>query len=266
MYLLKDITSDVIPWVSEVIIAAWINRAEFFIGIIIDILIIYSLLKQRDISIDSQFILSLTIADFLFCACFLGPGLYNALKGGWATGQAGCLFSTIAVIYTLGMSILSITGMTLHRYLIVIHQYHLTQKHVYIILSVLWSGLAIIVASFALSQHFREYGVGLTASLLYCFIVLTRRETLNIIAGYTILTFIMIPMTFLVYAYYRIVVTYSKLLARKKIKESESIQKSPEMEKNPKQISIKKKQTQTRQETRLITKAIAITGSFMICM
>jgi hypothetical protein len=244
MILLKDITYDIIPWSHEIMITTMVLVSELLLGIIIDILIIYSLLKQRDIPIDSQFILSLTIADFLFCAVFLVSDIFNTVRGGWATGQVGCIFTAATSIYTVGMSIFSITGMTLHRYLIVIHQYHLTQKQVYIILSVLWCGLASIIAGFASSQDLGEYGIGLTSGMCYCFLVLTRRETLNIIAGSALLAFILLPMTFLVFAYYRIVTTYSKLLARKKMKQS----------------------LKTEQENRLVIKAVAITGSFTICM
>jgi hypothetical protein len=244
MILLKDITFDIIPFTNEITNITMVLVSELLLGIIIDILIIYSFLKQRDLPIDSQFILSLTIADFLFCAVFLVSHIFNAVRSGWATGQVGCLFTAIALIYTLGMSILSITGMTLHRYLIVIHQFHLTQKQVYIILSVLWCGLASVIAGFVSSKDLREYGIGLTSGMGYCMIVFARQETLNIIAGSAVLAFILIPMTFLVFAYYRIVATYSKLLAGKKMKQS----------------------VKTIQENRLVKKAVAITGSFMFCM
>jgi hypothetical protein len=212
MILLKDISFDIIPWSNEIMITTMVLISVLVLGIIIDILIIYSLFKQRDLPIDSQFILSLTIADFLFCACFFVFGVFHTFRGGWAAGQEGCLASVIMVIYTLGMSILSITGMTLHRYLIVIHQFYLTQKQVYMILAVLWCGLAFIVAGFASSQHFRENGVGLTQGMVCCMIVFSKQEILNIVAGYTCLTIVLIPMAFLVFAYYRIVSTYSKLI------------------------------------------------------
>jgi hypothetical protein len=254
MYLLKDITADLIPWPNEILFSVIFICIELLLGIIINLVIIYSLLKQRDIPIDSQFILSLSVADFLFSASILGLDLFNVVRGGWAAGQAGCLFSAIVGIYTLGMSVLSISAMTMHRYLVVVQQFHLTQKHVYMILAALWCGLAIMVAIFAsFSQQFRENGIGLTTALMYCFIAVSIPDDLNIVTGSLCLVFVLFAMAFLVFAYYRIIATYSKLLTRKRSRSAllsaDKIQRS-----------------RTEQETRLIKKAIAIAGSFILCM
>ena len=166
MYLLKDITFELIPWSNDIVFATSLIAIELLLGLIVDSIIIYALLKQRDIPIDSQFILSLTVADFLFCFCFTAMGAIGLWAGGWKTGQPGCLFSVIAIIYTLGMSILSIAGLTIHRYLIVIHHFHLTQNQVYSLLVILWSGLAAIIAGFASSEYFRLYIASLPWHLL----------------------------------------------------------------------------------------------------
>lgn len=314
MYLLKDITFELIPWSNEITGFTILIVAELFLGLLVDAIIIYALLKQRDIPIDSQFIISLTVADFLFSFFFTGMGMYGLRAGGFGIGQPGCLFSVIGVIYTLGMSILSITAMTIHRYLIVIHQFHMTQNHVYSILVTLWSGLAVIIGGFASSEYFLLNGVGLTSSLIYCFVAIASPEIMNKIAGLIIVFFIAVPMMFLAFAYFRIVGTYSALLAKKKGNESESSEKSPELYKNdrnenganngkPAQSRVKmlientsklkkpasslggghtksnsdssrfrgsramrpRLKSRTQQEIRLIKKAVAITGSFMIC-
>lgn len=66
-YLVNDINDGVLIPFSETEMAS-IKALSFFtlVSILADLMAIYAILKQRDIPLDTRFILSLVSADFLF--------------------------------------------------------------------------------------------------------------------------------------------------------------------------------------------------------
>lgn len=66
--LIKDFPTDAstIPFNPMQQTVMWISFAIFVISSVADILIITAMVKQRDIPIDTKFIISMTVADFLF--------------------------------------------------------------------------------------------------------------------------------------------------------------------------------------------------------
>lgn len=68
MYFLSELTDGIIyPKFTETeLILNGAVGVELILAFVLDCLLIYSLLKQRDLPTDSQFILSLSVADFFF--------------------------------------------------------------------------------------------------------------------------------------------------------------------------------------------------------
>lgn len=178
----------------------------------------------------------------------------------------GCMWSQILFIYTLRCSILSMFAMTFHRYMIVIHSYHLSQKKVYAIIGSIWLGMALSIGLFAASQS-QDTAIGLQASKLYCYLAMDSTETHNIISSSFVIFVLLVTMLFLVFAYYSIVKRYidMKAMAAKK-KNGESgkspIQKiaEPPADGRANEITIINRLGEN--EIKVIKKAIAISGSF----
>ena len=293
MLLLKDFPADgtVIPFSSpQARYFLYLIVPELAMAIIVDVIVIIALIKQQQIPIDTLFILSLSIADFFFSVMIFVLGVGELIFDGFWAGKAGtiyiyysfhsfyllgCLWTEALIIFTLGASIISVFAMTLHRYLIVVRSYHLTQKQAIAILSGIWIGLAVVIGLFL---AFEDHGISasLQSSELYCFIASTRPEVLNVIATISILFFILGTMIFIVYAYYFIVKRYVELKRTAQMKDQVSVMhpadniQQIEAQHHRKEFSPVLLILQRPQgipigdsEIKLLKKAIAIAGSFV---
>ena len=66
--------------------------------------------------LDTQFILSICIGDLLLCAKGLFFVPLNIYYKGWWSGPIGCLFDGAFILYFLAISVFSMTGLALYRY------------------------------------------------------------------------------------------------------------------------------------------------------
>ena len=178
---------------------------------------------------------------------------------------AGSWWSEVLLVYSLGCSVLSIFAMTLHRYLIVVHSYRLTQDQVYMILTTIWAGLLVGLGLSSLFQN-AESVVGLQSSQLYCYIAMDSTYIANIVSSTIALFFLAGIIMFICYAYAHIVKRYMDLLAAKKQKKREGTIGEPEVfslvnigEAAP---PLTRTPTIGENETKLIIKAMAFIGSF----
>jgi hypothetical protein len=93
MVLLKDFPVDgsVIPFASPAqrTTALYVVLPEIAIAIIVDLIIIVALMKQRQIPMDTQFIISLSFADILFSSMFFILVAGEVYFDGWWVGNAG---------------------------------------------------------------------------------------------------------------------------------------------------------------------------------
>lgn len=144
--------------------------------------IIYATLKQRTFSIGSKFLLSLCLAEWILLLWFVihckfheirdisntdGPGILQINYGGWGTGAADCMATAIVIINFEAISLFSVAGMTIDRYLIIIKKYSMTEKQCHIFLGFIWTAFLLI---FSLPFMFQYYGryYGLASSKLVC--------------------------------------------------------------------------------------------------
>lgn len=149
--------------------------------------------------------------------------------------------------------------------MIVVHSYRLKQDHIYMILAIIWAGL---LGGLALSSLFQnaETVVGLQSSQLYCYIAMDSTDTANIVSSAIALIVLAGIILFMCYAYSHIVKRYIDLLAAKKEKkrdgtngEAEEFSLADIREAAP---PLTRTLTMGENETKLIIKAIAFTGSF----
>jgi hypothetical protein len=255
--IIKDITGALIPFdqLETGILAAFI--AFTTVTTLLDMVLIYAIVKQRAIPIDSQFILHICVCDILFSLVLLAFHCFNLYSGGWATGKLGCEINATAILLTIGSSVLTLLFMTIHRYLIFIWRYHLSQNQIYQTIAGIWIFFG-MVASLYLSSRYVEEGVALQSSKYYCMIDFTTNEPRSLLIVYLVLSVVGITMFFITYAYSAIVSTYMRLKRR-----------AAQMMMGPTTVAqvskSKRDQEMSSQEKLLITKAIAISGAYIIC-
>lgn len=246
--------------------------------------------------------MSLSIADLLFGVMVFVMGVGELIFNGFRAGKLGalyqcnprpilthslciigCLLNEALIVFSLGASILSVSAMTLHRYLIVVRRVHLTRKQAFAFLSGIWIGLAVVVCLF-LSLGDMGTVVSLQSSGQYCFIAMHRWDTVSLLASLLVLLFIVGTMVFIVCGYYYIVKRYFYLKKEAKRRQevsakhpADSIKEIEEAQHYRKQFSpvalilqIRLKAARNNQsstmgygEIKLLKKAIAIAGSFV---
>ena len=143
LILLKDLSSDLIPYTSveKGILIGFISYTS--IAMLLSCLLIFAIVKQQAIQIDTQYLLHICVADLLFSLFVLTFHFINLNAGGWATGGYGCLWSAMGILVTIGLSMFTISLLTAHRYLIVIHRMYLSQNQVYMSIAGIWAFLAV---------------------------------------------------------------------------------------------------------------------------
>lgn len=225
-----------------------------------DSVIIWSLWKQKTIPLDTQFIMSLSVADALFAAqgivfqsihgnlhiilCTRSLSLLPniVMYGGWATGYLGCQLNSAIMVYSFSVSVSSVVGLTIHRYLAVIHRYHLSQREVYIIMSTMWISLAIACGVVtALDKLSNRSIYALEGSKMYCFLASTTENVVALTGMIICILVVAVSMIFICYAYFRIYHYYTHAKSR-------GITKSQKRE----------------NEKKLLKKGVAICTSFVV--
>lgn len=79
LYLLRDLQDGVIiPHSAEEATMNSVYTVIVLVSLLADFIALYALLRQRDIPLDTCFIISLTVADLLFGATVFGMSISNS--------------------------------------------------------------------------------------------------------------------------------------------------------------------------------------------
>lgn len=148
----------------------------------------------------------------------------------------GCLTQAALIMEFLGASILSVFSMTAHKYLSIVFQWQLTDRHVAAMIAVSWL-LPLLLTLLYITSSQVDMFIGLQASNNYCMLALDY-ATKGVIL---ILVFILGTIFILVFAHWHIIIKY-----RQWKKDSEN------------------EEDKTKKEGILIKKSIAIIGIFSI--
>lgn len=242
IYYLKDLVDgQVFPSFSQnEMILSLVIVCITVLGIMVSSLILYSLVKQRDIALDSRFVISLTIADIGFSLLILSINSINYSASGWAIGKIGCQIEVAGLVYFIGTSIFSLFGLTAYRWLVVVKQIDITAKQVSIALFFIWGIFACAIIPFAIYSTLDSAGSFLSLqSTPYCMIASHLFTTMNATVAILCTLSVLAPLVLQAIAYTQIVNSY--LCARKVTK------------------------TRVAKQQKLIEKAIALTVSFALC-
>ena len=171
--------------------------------------------------------------------------IVHLLQGGFSTGQFGCKLSAAIIFLSYGISLLSLCGMTINRYLIVMRNYYLTAKTCFLVIVTFWIGMTVVIATFfGLAGGYLALQSGNT----YCFIPFDAvgMDPKVMTAAALTLLMIILPIVSMGFAYYRIIDYYLKANR----KNNADLMEMAGLSEN---------------EKRLILKAAALTGGYMLC-
>lgn len=193
-----------------------IGAILLFLGIIFETLTIASILRVRQKSVDTLFVLSLCCADLIYNLYQITSNMIVLSAGGWSVGQKGCLVSCAMILGTLGISILSITLLTLNRYMAIIWKVNITRTQALVMIGAIWIILCLIVVLYLSSKELSENSISLQPSYFYCLLDFSSNDPIVITALITVLVFLALPIFFLSYAYSKIFIFYRAMNRKKK--------------------------------------------------
>ena len=115
------------------------------------------------------------------------------------------------IIATHAISILSVTFITLNRYLLIIWKKSITRFHALVMIACVRISLPVLILIYSASQDRSDVSVGIEPSFLYCFIDFTSDNPAIVVALLIILAFMSAPFFFMSIAYTQIVLFYRKM-------------------------------------------------------
>lgn len=174
--------------------------------------VIYALCRDKNIPLDSQFIISLSLGDTLLSLVTLVVLLSTVTSKGYAIGNVGCMLHTGLCIIFAGCSIVSISMLAAYRYLVGIRNYHPTQKEVSIAIGCVWIITTCAVASFV---PFWKRVVALQSGNGYCFIAFWSRDPVAMTASLAVLFVLVSSFSWMIFVYTTIAWRYSAYHAKK---------------------------------------------------
>lgn len=211
-------SGQVVPFPSTAtIFASYLVVFVVCLGAIFSSIIIISVARHQ-ISPRMTIVISLCCADlflFIMTAILLSA---NLKQGGWATGAAGCVVSSVYTMNAVGASMIHAFVMTLERYTAILYGKTMTKKVAVRTVIAIWSIILLLALMPVLTGTYRE-SVVLSPSFLNCTPNWTSSSFLS--RGCALISFATLFVTaiFSIFAYTRIILSYKALLMAKKIKE-----------------------------------------------
>ena len=258
--LYKDLTATrIIHYDDRENLAVRVLTAQTLFAIIIDIILIIAFCRQRwqTMAIDTMFILSNVVADFVFALVVLIFCVFLVSGQGWWMGQIGCLFSAVSLIVSIALSILSVVGLTAYRYFSIIYKKQFTQQHAIGAIASIWIIIPMLVIIFVFLPGFLENTVALQPSRLYCALSWWNTDHPSSIAAvYICLLVIFLSISFILFAYTHICIKYHQM------RRSKAIHALPTTLKNSSDLVIFVQISS--KEWLLIKKALLISLSFVL--
>lgn len=180
------------------------------ISLVMDGIIIVAIVRQRNIPIDSRFILSLSIADALF-ALMGSIVMISTFAGGMVTplDRTACLINAIALVYLCSVSIFSLVALTTNRYLVIMHEMRLSEGRADLLIVCMWIILMGVVVSFSFALNL-DVSISLDVTRAYCGMNWTSSDPLAASANIACMVVIAIPIIFIAMAYSQMIYSYSK--------------------------------------------------------
>lgn len=190
-----------------------------FVGFACSSMLLASFFKQRNLPIDSQYILQTIFCDWIFSVTVLSVSIPVLASNQWRYGDSkmACfIMAAILLVSTVSFA-LFLALLTAHRYAAVVWQSDWSQRFVTISILVGWGFSFLTIGFGMLLQPFTVSGkiiIELRPSQLYCLPSFKIGQFVVVSSAMIIGTF-----CWMVFAYSKIVILFRKLYAKKKAEE-----------------------------------------------
>lgn len=214
--LLKDFNgAELIPFVSgqeeatkAILIISYLN---LWCGLFLEAIVLSAIGRLRHKSVDMLFTASLCCADFVYNFYLIIEITILLYSNGWSTGMIGCRITATMINIGLGISIFSLSFITLNRYLSIIWKYNISRLQALLMIFSIWiDGPIIGVLLFYYAGEYLNRITALQSSHLYCLLEYSSNDPEATPALLSTLIFVSIPMIFLIFAYSSIIIFYVK--------------------------------------------------------
>jgi hypothetical protein len=280
MSRIDQLPIGIVPWVNGELAPAIIHTTINVFGLVGHSLVLTSFIGAK-LQPSMYLTLTLSISDFMMLATCLVVNVSNLTVGGFFGGASMCAWETKMVLFSCFASVFALLSTTFERYLHIIHQKEVTKSQVLIWIGTLWVA-AFVVGWFPVFFGKEASTYGLQSGLVHCTLAWWSID--GPAGAFTLFACLATISTFLacsgvmIFCYYRIVMTY--IMATRSVKkQSQGVTASTisavgsQVKSNnhttnsvaTDQLPIKgkKKETMSKQEKMLLTKAILLTMSFL---
>lgn len=170
----------------------------------------------------TKLLLSLCIAEFLVTLIVCIYTSIELAAGGWSLGPESCIANAILILTLEAISMSSLAGIAVDRYLSIIKSYYITDYQCMIYIAVLWIGFILLfnVPPYLFRYIGRYYA--LEAGKLVCSVAFWDRRPGIVFTSIFILTFIAFSIGLLLFSYGSIVVKYMASMTTKRQSEMKS--------------------------------------------
>ena len=171
---------------------------------IVIIAIIVDARQAKGMSVDTKFILSLCLADYIFSWYNVLANPIKMAYGAYTFGKYGCIVESGIILSTYAISILSLLAITVNRYLLLMKRIDISDWMANTVVCSIWIGtviLLIIMLSIGLE-------IGLLWENHYCMIDFTTTNHIARAGAIILITCIILPFFFMSFAYHSIIAFY----------------------------------------------------------
>ncbi|KAJ3304988.1 hypothetical protein HDV03_002070 [Kappamyces sp. JEL0829] len=232
---------------------AVLNMAVALPGLLASAVVLAAMLQSPSSHPTYYLLANYTLSSLMVTGVNLVYTLTNLASGGWRFNQTGCIANHILAFITVSVSGLTLTAITLERYLCFFYRYYLTVRMTFVWLALIWV-FSSTLAFLPLMLSITSATISVQPSKLLCLFTWSSHDSVMLTISSIVLLFITTLVTLLVFAYAHIVYTYTQLL----------LTASQNAAKNGEGLSQEREREQQSNETVLLRKAIAITLSFVI--
>jgi hypothetical protein len=239
---------------GELVIACFFMLIALF-GTVSLIIVIMSTIKQSGNSAGTLLVMSLCLADLSYCFPSFIYTLINVASGGWAEGYVGCVLNHIIVIHSCFASVLSLLAITFERYIAIIHGKTMTNMQAMIGIAGIWIS-SFLISILPIITNSVGPSIALQTAKLICTLTWTSSIPLVSFQIWLCIITLMTVVFFMCFAYFQIVRVY--MVAQRNVNQEKTSQTTSLTE------SLKQGKF-SKEEKKLLMKAITISSTFVIC-
>ena len=246
-----DLPDGVIPHTPAMLAIEYFQFSISAVSVVFGTVILVAIAKQKDKTVGMLFIASFCLGDLCYSWMQSITNVINLSYGGFALGKMGCVANAQISVGAAFISILSLVAMNCDRYLILVHGYYMSRAVCLMTIASFWIS-SLIIINFPIYSGSYPYLVSLMPVNTYCMVTTFGKEPLTIFAISMCCVVVFIGIAGNFFCYFSIYQWYKKMNLMKLEVRGD--------------LSRRATRTMSSNETKLLKRAVIITGAFFLCV